>query len=119
LADQEKEEVIDARVLAVIGSCGHDHCEDCRNWTAYPQSLFGNWTIKPVKKCGIERAVKDREHSSTIYTVDVLENGVFGDSGEYKVTTTNKREYWRNVLLPEASFGADSKFPLCLTHLSA
>jgi len=49
--------------------------------------------------------VKDREHSSTIYTVDVLDNGVFGDSGEAKVTATNKREYWRNTLLPDREAG--------------
>ena len=103
LDDQETEEVIDAKILNIIGSCGHDDCEDCRQWIAYPQSLFGNWTKKPVRKCGIERAVMDREHSSTIYTVDVLENGVFGDSGEERVTTSNKRQYWRNSLQPEVS----------------
>ena len=103
LADQESEEVIDAKIPAVIGSCGHDDCEDCPNWTAYPQSLFGNWTIKPVRKCGIEGAVKNRDHASTIYTADVLENGVFGDSGELQVTEENKRDYWRNTLLPEVS----------------
>ena len=48
--------------------------------------------------------MKDREHSSTIYTVDVSENGVFGDSGEARVTTGNKRDYWRNTLLPDVSF---------------
>ena len=47
--------------------------------------------------------MKDREHSSTIYTVDVLENGVFGDSGEARVTTGNKKDYWRNALLPDVS----------------
>jgi hypothetical protein len=103
LADQESEEVIDAKIPAIIGSCGHDNCDVCRLWTAYPQSLFGNWTIKPVRKCGIEHAVKDREHSSIIHTVDVLDNGVFGDSGEYRVTSRNKREYWRDTLLPEVS----------------
>jgi hypothetical protein len=101
LDDQENEDVIDAKILNVIGSCGHDNCQDCTLWIAYPQSLFGNWTAKPVRKCGIERAVKDREHSSTIYTVDVLEDGVFGDSGEYRVTSRNKREYWKNTLQPE------------------
>ena len=107
LADQESEEVIDAKIPAIIGSCGHNNCDDCKNWIAYPQSHFGNWTIKPVRKCGIERAVKNRDHSSTIYTVDVLENGVFGDSGETQVTSENKREYWRETLLPEVSVVAD------------
>jgi hypothetical protein len=102
LADQESDEVIDAKTLAVIGSCGHDNCEDCKNWTAYPQSHFGNWTIKPVRKCGIERAVQ-REKPSTIYMVDVLEDGVFGVSSQTEVTAKNKREYWRDTLLREAS----------------
>ena len=70
----------------------------------YPQSLFGNWTIKPVTKCGIERAVRDREHSSVIYNCDVLENGVFGESGTSRVSARNKREYWRDTLLPDVSF---------------
>jgi hypothetical protein len=105
LADQEDEEVIDAKIPNVIGSCGHDNCEDCRIWIAYPQSLFGNWTTKPVQKCGIERAVKGREHSSTIYTADVMEDGVFGDSGEFEVTTRNKRQYWRNTLTAERELG--------------
>jgi hypothetical protein len=52
--------------------------------------------------------VKNREHSSTIYTVDVLENGVFGDSGEAQVTSKNKREYWRDTLLPEVCSVADT-----------
>jgi hypothetical protein len=51
--------------------------------------------------------VKDREHSSTIYMVDVLENGVFGDSGEARVTTGNKTDYWRNTLLPDVSFNTN------------
>src|ERR1700730_4655402 len=39
LDDQDNEDVIDAKILNVIGSCGHDNCEDCKLWTAYPQSL--------------------------------------------------------------------------------
>jgi len=95
--------VIDAKILSIIGSCGHKDCEDCGQWTSYPQSLFGAWTIKPVRKCGIEWVVKDREYSSKIYTIDVLENSVFGDSGEFWVTSGNKQEYWRDSLLPDAS----------------
>lgn len=93
----------DANTLNVIGSCGHDDCQDCHQWTAYPQSHFGNWTKKPVQKCGIEWAVKDRENPSTIYTVDILANGVFGASDEYVVTSENKRDYWNRTLLPEVS----------------
>ena len=104
LADQESEDVIDAKTSAIIGSCGHDDCDDCKKWIAYPQSLFGNWTIKPVTKCGIERAVRNREHSSVIYRCDVLENGVFGESGTSRVSAQNKREYWRDTLLPDVSF---------------
>jgi len=103
LADQESEEVIDAKIPAVIGSCGHGECDDCKTWTAYPQSHFGNWTIKPVRKCGIAGAVENKEHSSTIFTVDVLANGVFGDSGKFLVTSENKREYYNNTLLPDVS----------------
>ena len=100
LADQESEEVIDAKQLAIIGSCGHENCNDCKNWIAYPQSQFGNWTIKPVRKCGIELAVKDREHPSIVYTVDVMEDGRFLSS-EFEVTSQNKRQYWNEVLQRE------------------
>ena len=41
--------------------------------------------------------------SSTIYTADVLENGVFGDSSEIQVTAENKRDYWRKTLHMEVS----------------
>ena len=47
--------------------------------------------------------MKNRNHPSTIYTADVLENGVFGDSGEFQVTEQNKRDYWKNTLLPDVS----------------
>lgn len=106
LGDQESEERIEAssRSPTVIGSCGHaDNCEDCQKWIAYPQSLFGNWTIKPVRKCGIERAVKDNERLSTIYAINVLEDGGFKNSGEICVTSGTKREFWNDVLLKEAS----------------
>lgn len=105
LADQESEEVIDAKMPNIIGSCGHNNCEDCKIWVGYPQSLFGNWTAKPVRKCGIEQAVKNRDHASTIYTVDVMEDGVFRDSGEFEVTNKNKRKYWRDTLMSEVSSG--------------
>lgn len=66
--------------------------------------------------------MKDREHSSTIYTVDVLDTGVFGDSGEVKVTATNKRDYWNNVLLPEVKC-LDAEYylfgPVLIPRLSA
>lgn len=101
--DQESDEVIDANLPAVIGSCGHDNCSVCSNWTAYPQSHFGNWTIKPVTKCGIERAVRGQEHSCTIYRVDVLENGVFRHDLGTVVTSKNKRKFWNEVLQPEVS----------------
>lgn len=102
MEDQESEEVLNAGVITEIGSCGHVNCKVCKEWTSYPQSLFGNWTIKPIRKCGIERAVRGRDHTSTIYTVDVLENGVFGKSSEPAlVTLDNKREYWSNVLKRE------------------
>ena len=95
--------MIDAKIPAIIGSCDHDDCDDCKKWIAYPQSHFGNWTIKPVTKCGITGAVKDREHTSVIYNCDVLENGVFGESGTSRVGAPNKREYWRDTLLPDVS----------------
>jgi hypothetical protein len=104
LADQEHEDMIDARKPPKIGSCGHDNCQDCTHWIYYPQSHFGNWTIKPVRKCGIEGVVKNYDLVySTIYTADILENGVFGGSGEFQVTPENKREYWRNTLMREVS----------------
>jgi hypothetical protein len=99
LADQESEDVIDAGLPPRIGSCGHDDCDDCENWITYPQSLFGNWTIKPVRKCGIERVVKNHEQPSTIYRADVLDSGVFGPSAQFEVSAKNKGEYWRSLVL--------------------
>jgi len=64
--------------------------------------------------------VKGRDHSSTIYTVDVRENGVFEDRGAVQVTAENKREYWRNTLLPEVSVNSDATVVQSrLTRLSA
>jgi len=106
LTDQESEEVIDAKIPAIIGSCGHDDdCQDCKQWIAYPQSLFSIWTIKPVRHSGLDRVIRCGEDSSVIYTVDVLENGVFGDSGTVTVTSRTKRDYWNNTLLPERKPG--------------
>jgi hypothetical protein len=101
--DQEDEAVIDAQRPLPIGSCGHHNCDVCRQWTAYPQSHFLNWTIKPVTKCKIERVVRYNEHPSTIYGVDVLENGIFKNCKPAKVTSRNKREYWNKVLQRKAS----------------
>jgi hypothetical protein len=95
--DQESEENIDAKPT-VIGSCGHENCDDCYNWTAYPQSHFGNWTIKPVLKCRIAEAVINKDHPSTIYKVDILENGKFVLPEEREVNSKNKREFWNDVL---------------------
>ena len=38
-----------------------------------------------------------------IYNCDVLENGVFGESGTSRVSELNKREYWRDTLVPDVS----------------
>ena len=102
--DQESEEVIDAEKPEPIGSCGHDNCNICKQWTSYPQSHFLNWTIKPVTKCGIAGAVRGQDHPCTIYRVDVMEDGVFRDDpGTFEVTSANKREFWSNVLQPKVS----------------
>jgi hypothetical protein len=95
--DQEDEEKIDAKPT-VIGSCEHEDCDDCPNWTAYPQSHFGNWTIKPVRKCGIAEAVINQDHPSTIYKVDILEDGQFVRPEKREVNSKNKREFWNDVL---------------------
>ena len=39
-----------------------------------------------------------------IYRCDVLESGVFGELGKSRVSAQNKREYWRDTLLPDVSF---------------
>lgn len=101
--DQEIEEVIDAKIPARIGSCGHDNCEVCPQWIAYPQSHFGNWTIKPVTKCGIAWVVRNNEWPSTIYVVDVLEDGEFINGTTSRITSENKRQFWNTVLQSEAS----------------
>jgi hypothetical protein len=103
LSDQESDAVIDAKIPAILGSCGHDDgCADCKHWIAYPQSHFGNWTLKPVRRCGIERAVKGREGVvSVVYSVGVGEDGGFGGGGVCEVTPENRRAYWREALVPE------------------
>jgi hypothetical protein len=61
----------------------------------------------------------DEENPSTIYTVDVMENGMFKDSGKFAVTTGNKREYWNGTLIQEVSISRDYIFRPSLTHLPA
>jgi hypothetical protein len=101
--DQDHEEVIDAGIFTEIGSCDHINCSDCPNWIAYPQSHFGNWTIKPVKNSGIEAAVRGKDHPCTIYKVDVMETGKFLHDDGTEVTSKNKRNFWNEVLQQEVS----------------
>lgn len=103
LDEQDHTDQIDEGKLPIIGSCGHDNCDDCHRWYSYPQSQFGNWTIKPVRKCGIEAAVKNKDHPSMIYTVNVLETGEFKEDRKSEVNPKTKREYWNDVLMTEAS----------------
>jgi hypothetical protein len=84
--------------------CRHKECDDCPSWNTYPQSLFGNWTPKPVAKCKIADVVVN-SHSSTciIRHVDVQDTGVFEGHGKEEVSQKNVREYWRNFMDAEVS----------------
>jgi hypothetical protein len=101
--DQESEAVMDLKTPPPIGPCGHKNCEICKQWTAYPQSHFGNWTIKPVTKCGIAGVVRNNQLPSTIHVVDVLEDGQFKNGKMAEVTSENKRQFWNDVLQSKAS----------------
>ncbi|KDQ10147.1 hypothetical protein BOTBODRAFT_190632 [Botryobasidium botryosum FD-172 SS1] len=101
----DQEEANNTNPDGIIGSCSHQNCNDCPQWIGYPQSLFGNWTIKPVIKCRIEEAVKQDNIQSTIYTVNVGDDGNFEAPARRIVTNENKREYWNQVLMPKRGPG--------------
>ncbi|OAX32053.1 hypothetical protein K503DRAFT_852217 [Rhizopogon vinicolor AM-OR11-026] len=75
-----------------------------RSWRGYPQNLFKNWTHGQVDRSQmLKKCLKN--HSSTIYWLDVLDNGEFATpdmkskdrtNGAHvsKVTTTNQDMFW-------------------------
>ncbi|TDL18741.1 hypothetical protein BD410DRAFT_792924 [Rickenella mellea] len=62
-------------------------------WAGYPQSIFPNWTPDQVQRSGIQAASMESE-PCVVYEVDVLKDGNFQDPQEYKVSDTNKEEFW-------------------------
>jgi hypothetical protein len=68
-------------------------------WPGYPQKLFGNWTPDQVERS--QMLIKcSKNHSSTIYWMDVLDNGSFipskmGNSETTgTVTRVNEHAFW-------------------------
>jgi hypothetical protein len=80
--------------------CAHENCEICPNWLRYPQSHFPNWTHDQVVRCKIAGAIKGRQHSCSIFHVDVREEqGKFvkkseDPDDEFRLTTENQRDLW-------------------------
>jgi len=71
-------------------------------WSGYPQDLFGNWTPDQVQRS--QMLIKcSKNQSSTIYWMDVLDDGKF-TTPNMTVTPTNDSEndFW-NMLQGEAS----------------
>jgi len=71
-------------------------------WSGYPQNLFGNWTPDQVQRS--QMLVKcSKNQSSTIYWMDVLDDGKF-TTPNMTVTPTNDSEndFW-TMLQGEAS----------------
>ena len=119
--DQESSGVVGAGYPPKIGSCGHDNCGECIQWISYPQSHSQSWTLKRVTKSGIARVVRDLVAPTSIYTIDVFEDGVFRNSATALVTSKNKQEYWRHMLSSDSEVSAYPRIVVqpCPIELSA
>jgi hypothetical protein len=68
------------------------------SWRGYPQNMFGNWTPDQVGRS--QMLLKcSKNQSSTIYWMDVLNNGMFaranmGNGDTSTVRTANEDEFW-------------------------
>jgi len=71
-------------------------------WSGYPQNLFGNWTPDQVQRSQMIKKCSKKQ-SSTIYWMDVLDDGKF-ITPNMTVTPTNgsENDFW-NMLQGEAS----------------
>jgi hypothetical protein len=69
-----------------------------KSWRGYPQNLFGNWTPDQVKRS--QMLIKcSNNHTSTVYWMDVLDNGMFtrsnmGNGSASTVTSENEDTFW-------------------------
>ncbi|KAJ8584948.1 hypothetical protein M405DRAFT_825860, partial [Rhizopogon salebrosus TDB-379] len=68
------------------------------SWRGYPRNLFGNWTPDQVGRSQMLMKCS-KNQSSTIYWMDVLENGMFaranmGNGDTTTVTTANEDDFW-------------------------
>jgi hypothetical protein len=75
-------------------------------WAGYPQNLFGNWTPDQVERS--QMLIKcSKNHSSTVYWMDVLDKGSFIPSkmGNSETTGTvtrlDEHAFWDSILQGE------------------
>lgn len=69
------------------------------SWPGYPQKLFGNWTPDQVKRSQMLTKCSNNQRS-TIYWMDVLDNGKFEcssiENGHIStVATGDLEQFWR------------------------
>jgi hypothetical protein len=71
-------------------------------WSGYPQNLFGNWTPDQVQRSQMIMKCS-KNQSSTIYWMDVLDDGKF-TTPDMTMTTTkdSENDFW-TMLQGEAS----------------
>ena len=75
-----------------------------KSWRGYPRNLFGNWTPDQVQRS--EMLIKcSKNQSSTVYMMDVLNNGKFisstmGDGNPHDPSTVgpaNEDVFWNSL----------------------
>ena len=65
-------------------------------WCRYPQSLFPNWTPQQQKKSGITKVIETLGKSS-LYYLDVMQDGAFVNAGVREVGVRNQHEHWAAI----------------------
>jgi len=77
-------------------------------WCKYPQALYPNWTPRQQKKSKIAGVIATKHDSSTIYVLDVIEDGIFVNLGKREVRESTQDEQWR--VMQEEVCGVHSCF---------
>lgn len=75
------------------------------SWPGYPQSLFQNWTETQVKRCEMLTACPVGE--SSVFKVDVLQDGTFGEHGPPTATIkdeSSQAAFWDLINRPVSPF---------------
>lgn len=74
---------------------------ETQSWDEYPQNLFPNWTESQVKRCQMLTGCPVGE--SSVFKVDVLQDGTFGDAGPYMAMirdSETETEFWELINHP-------------------